>query len=318
MTYRIKLDVFEGPFDLLLHLIKINEMDIYDIKIAEITKQYLEYIHLMEELDLELAGEYLVMAATLINIKSRTLLPPREGEEIEDEIDEIMSTKELIRQLVEYRKYKELAQSLRSRESQNLNIFYRTNIIPILPYLEQEEDVIKEDIKRLFDAFARVVTFIEKKPYHYVSSEKYTVDDKIILIRTQLESAEQILLHKLFENCFHKLEIIVTFLATLELVRLKEIKILQSGLFKEIYIQRRLSEEREQGVIEIAEELMSLKTNTTQQKIADGGSEVNIIEIVDDKNDLKQSKEQKESAERKPKEDLKSPSKDNCENGEKR
>lgn len=279
MTYRIKLDVFEGPFDLLLHLIKINEMDIYDIKISEITKQYLDYIRLMEQLDLEIAGEYLVMAATLINIKSRTLLPVQEGESVEDEIDEIMSTKELIRQLVEYRKYKELAQSLRIKESQNINLFYRTNIIPIFPHLNEEEDVVKEDIKKLFDAFSRVIGFVDKKHFHRISMEEYSVEDKITLLRTQFESSEQVILNKLFENCVNKAEIIVTFLASLELVRLKEVKILQSGPYKEIFLMKRKLED--EPAIVIPQEEIYPQGGKTQAVDApsDESSAAEIIEI---------------------------------------
>lgn len=278
MSYKIKLDVFEGPFDLLLHLIKISEMDIYDIKISEITKQYLEYIRLMEQLDLELAGEYLVMAATLINIKARTLLPTHDDDNLEDEIDEIMSTKELIRQLVEYRKYKELAQSLRTKESQNLNVFYRTNIVPIFPHIEQQEDPVQEDIKRLFDAFTRVISFIDKKNLHQVSLEEYSIDDKITLIRTQLESAEQILLNKLFENCFSKSEIIVTFLASLELARLREIKILQSSTFKEIYIVKRPADEIIQ-IIEPVEEEMPINAEPVDSATSEMQQQTQVIQV---------------------------------------
>ncbi len=278
MTYNIKLDIFEGPFDLLLYLIRINEMDIYDIKISEITKQYLDYIRLMEQLDLELAGEYLVMAATLINIKARTLLPSQEGENIEEEIDEIMSTKELIRQLVEYRKYKELAQSLRNKESQNLNVFYRTNIIPIFPQIDQEEDVIKEDIRKMFDAFARVINYVDKKHIHQVSLEEYSIEDKIILLRTQLESAEQILLNKLFENCFNKSEIIVTFLASLELVRLKEVKILQSGAYKEIFVVKRNKNEILENIIEFESE-QEHKESDSDKLVNNTNKEAQIINI---------------------------------------
>ena len=121
-AHRIRLEVFEGPLDLLLHLVKISEMDIYDIEISTITQQYMDYISAMQEMDLEIAGDYLVMAATLLNIKSRSLLSRNAEEEeltAEEEIDEIMSTQELVRRLVEFRRFKELTRELRAREEEN-------------------------------------------------------------------------------------------------------------------------------------------------------------------------------------------------------
>src|SRR5690606_19728656 len=134
---------FEGPFDLLLHLVRVNEMDIHDISISVITRQYLEYLDIMRELDLELAGEFLVMAATLIRIKARTLLPvPPDQEEQEEEIDEILSARELVRQLVEYRKFKEAAMKLRKKEEETSRLIFRNKqYVPDLPE-EEKEDVV--------------------------------------------------------------------------------------------------------------------------------------------------------------------------------
>ncbi|MCX7020549.1 MAG: segregation/condensation protein A [bacterium] len=229
MTYTIKLPVFEGPFDLLLHLIKANEMDIHDIQLAEITKQYVEYIAIMRQLDLELAGEFLVMAATLIHIKARTLLPtPFEAEEREEEIDEIMTARELVRQLVEYRKYKEATAALRKREEQAARVFYRSNVIMIVP---ENTDELSIDVTLLYKAFARVLNFIESPAYRPEFKDKFTVEDKISYIEALTTRASEVDLSEVFRRCFNRSEIIVTFLAVLELCRMNRIRIRQIKQF---------------------------------------------------------------------------------------
>jgi len=236
MSYRVKIKVFDGPFDLLLHLIKINEMDINDIPIAEVANQYLEYIQLMKDLDLEVAGEFLVMAATLLNIKARSLLPPREDESYEEEIDEILSAKELMRQLIEYRKFKEIAQSLRSREEEYADVFFRTEVIPILPGPEREEEPLHEDLKKLFTAFSRVLRYTEARGYHQVAGDEFSIEEKMEHLRHLLTQEKLLDIIKVFERCMNKAEMIATFLAALELCRLKEVRISQSGLFEPIYL----------------------------------------------------------------------------------
>ena len=236
MSYRIKIQVFDGPFDLLLHLIKINEMDIYDIPIAEITSQYQEYIQLMKDLNLEIAGDFLVMAATLINIKARSLLPPREDESDEEEIDEILSAKELMRQLIEYRKFKELAFTLREKEEEYSDIFFRTGMLPEPGATEKKDDLSRQNLQSLFSAFARVLRYVEAKGFHEVSEEQFSVEEKIIYLRALLLEEKMVDIIKIFERCLNKTEVIATFLATLELCRLQEIVLQQAGLFEPIYI----------------------------------------------------------------------------------
>lgn len=235
---RFKLDVFEGPLDLLLHLVKINEMDIYDIQISEITRQYLDYIALMQELDLEIAGDFLVMAATLMNIKSRSLLPRdpnAETLENEEEIDEILSTGELIRRLVEYRRIKELAHGLRDREEENSRLFYRANVVSIIPGSEQE--LPRQDILTLFDAFARILKQVRAKPEHHVASEQFTVEEKVENIRERLRANKQVNFARIFETCVSKQEVICFFLAVLEMARLREITLAQAGAFEDILVE---------------------------------------------------------------------------------
>ncbi len=238
-SHRIHLNVFEGPLDLLLHLVKINEMDIYDIEIASITKQYMEYVAAIKDADLEEAGDYLVMAATLMNIKSRSLLPrnPTEEELLsdEEEIDEIFSTQELIRRLVEYRKVKELAEELRKREEENSRLFYRTNVIPVVP--GANEELPRQDILNLFDAFVRAIKRVRVENDHNVHTEQYTVEEKVVDIRSKLRQSKQVNFSRVFEACVSKMEVVCYFLAILELSKLREITLAQAGPFEDILVE---------------------------------------------------------------------------------
>lgn len=239
MTYRIKIAVFDGPFDLLLHLVKINEMDLDDIPVAQITNQYLEYIQMMKDLDLEVAGEFLVMAATLINIKARSLLPPRENDEDEDEIDEILSAKELMRRLLEYRKFKELADALRDREEHYSDVFFRTEVVPVPEAPQPQDDPMKEDLQNLFSAFSRILRFAEGRGFHSVSSDEYSVEDKIDHLKILLRKEKKVDILEVFKKCICRSEMIATFLATLEMGRMRLIVIEQSGPFNPILISFR-------------------------------------------------------------------------------
>lgn len=235
---RFRLQVFEGPLDLLLHLVKINEMEIYDINIAEITQQYMDYVTAMQEVDLDLAGDYMVMAATLLNIKSRSLLPknPTEDElSDEEEIDEILSTQELIRRLVEFRRFKELASTLRSREEENSRLFYRSNVVSFIPGSESE--LPRQDIVMLFDAFASVLKRVRREAQHEVVNEPYSVEEKVTDIREKLRIGKQVNLSRVFEACTTKMEAICFFLAVLEMAKLREITIAQAGPFEDILLE---------------------------------------------------------------------------------
>ena len=235
--HRFKLQIFEGPLDLLLHLVKINEMDIHDIEVSEITRQYMEYLAMMQELDLEIAGDYLVMAATLMNIKSRSLLPRSDLDEAaaEEEIDEILSTQDLVRRLVEFRKFKQLAQQLRRKEEENSRLFYRANVVPVVP--GASEDLPVQDIRTLFDAFARVLMRQRTKPQHTVASEAFTVEEKVEEVRVRLQRDKRINFTRVFEACVSRNEAFCYFLALLEMARLREITLAQAGPFEDILIE---------------------------------------------------------------------------------
>lgn len=227
---RVVLPVFEGPLDLLLHLVKVHEMDIYDIQIAEITRQYIDYLGAMAELDLDIAGDFLVMAATLLNIKSRSVLPRQEEEddaiEGEEEIDEIMSTQELIRRLVEYRKFKDLSARLRGKEKDNAGVFYRSEVLTTIPGVETE--IPRQDIRALYDAFVTVLKTVRSQPRHLIYRERFTVDEKMIELREVLRTDRQINLTRIFERSVDKEEVICFFLAILEMAKLQEITVAQA------------------------------------------------------------------------------------------
>ncbi len=253
------LPVFQGPLDLLLHLIKVNELEISEISISQITGQYLDYLRLMETLDLEVAGDYLVMAASLINIKLRALLPDAE-EEIEpeeEEVDNFLTARALMQRLIEYRKFKEAAAGLGDRAERQSQIFIREVALPQLAEAESTPQ-IRGDLTLLLEAFTRVIRFVERRDYHQVQQENYTIEDKISMVRRRLLVEEGFDLGEIFLECHDKVEMIVTLLAMLELCRLKEVTIRQGEIFGDVRVDRRSAlpnaEEQEEAARE-AEQL---------------------------------------------------------------
>lgn len=226
MAYQIKIPEFEGPFDLLLHLIKENEINIYDIPITKIAEEYLKYIEMMEMLDLDVAGEFIVMAATLIHIKSKMLLPKEEAEIVEED-----PRLALVRQLLEYKRFKEAAGKLTIFEDKQKNIFTRE-----IPEFEEEEEYIEATLFDLLKAFRGILQYLPKGEVIELSREEVSVTQKINEILDKLEINSNIEFIKLFESKSSKQEMIATFLAILELVRFRLIVVLQSKLFDEIRI----------------------------------------------------------------------------------
>jgi segregation and condensation protein A len=232
MSYKVKLDVFEGPLDLLLYLIKKNEIDIYDIPIATITEQYLEYLELMRMLDLNIAGEFLVIAATLIHIKSKMLLPPDEKELFPEEEED--PREELVRRLVEYKKFKEVAGILQDLEGQRKKMFTRD-----IPFEAAPGEVFFEaSLFDLITAFTRVLKDVPKDIFQEIIKDEFTVEQKVHDLLHRLVVTPAISLFELFKNSKNKTEIIATFLAVLELIRLKEIIVVQKQNFSDIEIIR--------------------------------------------------------------------------------
>ncbi|MDD5421954.1 MAG: segregation/condensation protein A [Candidatus Omnitrophota bacterium] len=237
MTYKVKLEVFEGPLDLLLYLIQKEEVDIYDIPIAKITDQYLEYLELMQLLDLNIAGEFLVMAATLMHIKSKLLLPPDETEEEAQEED---PRAELVRRLIEYKKFKEAASELLQMESHHKHFFARVGSsgANLDDYVPAEDDFFEASLFDLITAFTKVLKDIPKDAFYKVIKDEFTVSDKIHDILHMLVDKKTILFTELFKAAKNKAEIITIFLALLELIKIKEVVVGQAAHFGEIEIKR--------------------------------------------------------------------------------
>jgi segregation and condensation protein A len=234
---KFRLDIFEGPLDLLLHLIKTNELEISEISIATITSQYLDYLRMIETMDLEVAGDYLVMAATLINIKLRAILPAadEELEEESEELDEFMSAKLLMQRLIEYRRFKEAARHLGGSAERQAQIFLREVALPKIEQAEADPE-FQADLETLLGAFARVIRFVDRREFHQIRSEEFNTEEKVVMLRRRLLLEERIHLMRLFEQCRAKVEMIVTVLAILELCRLKELRVVQAGVFDEVLL----------------------------------------------------------------------------------
>jgi len=235
MSYKVKLDVFEGPLDLLLYLIQKEEVDIYDIPISKITDQYLEYLELMQLLDLNIAGEFIVMAATLMHIKSKMLLPPDQTEEEKVEED---PRAELVRRLIEYKKFKEAASQLSAMESQHKHFFARVGTGVKPEELPKEEEYFEASLFDLITAFTKVLKDIPKDVFYKVVKDEFTVSEKIHDILHMLVDRKSLFFTDLFKAAKHKFEIITIFLAVLELIKIKEIVVVQSSTFAEIEIIR--------------------------------------------------------------------------------
>lgn len=235
---QLRLSTYDGPFDLLLELIKKNEMDIYDIQISEITRQYLGQLSEMKALNLEVAGEFLVMAATLIYIKSKMLLPTETLEENEEGVD---PREELVRKLLEYQAFKEAAKNLGILEGERGRIFTRQISDHYLNNLSPEDvgiDTFSADLFDLLQAFHSVFSQIEKTGVHQVFEEEVTIEEKIEFIKSELSTKNKLIFKDLFRGRFTKNELIATFLALLELIRLKFVQVRQSENFGEIFIER--------------------------------------------------------------------------------
>ena len=241
MSYRLNLDVFEGPFDLLLYLIKKNEIDIYDIPIADILEEFLAYVEMIKELDLDVAGDFILMGATLMHIKSRMLLPQEslaleEGGEMDPRAD-------LVRQLLEYKRYKEVALKLESKELYQREVYWRAVGKP-----EEEEGTPAEEEPmpefqevNLFDlltAFKQVLAYARPETFREIDREEFKTSQKINEILDLLEQNTDLEFVELIRLQTSRMAMVTTFLAILELARLKAICIVQTKIFDPIVIRR--------------------------------------------------------------------------------
>lgn len=227
---KIKLDIFEGPLDLLLYLIKRDHLNISDISLSQVVDQYLQFLELMKLLDINIASEYLVIAAHLISIKSKMLLPQEQQAQPEQEA----SQDELVRRLLEYEKFKEAADFLRQKETERNKYFIRPAANP-----EQVETYIEASIFDLISAFKAALKDVPKDIFFEVVSDEFTVEKKIHDLLHLLLLRDKVALGELFAEAKNKLEIVVTFLALLELIKLKELIAVQEKLFGPIMIVRK-------------------------------------------------------------------------------
>ncbi|MGZ8938443.1 MAG: segregation and condensation protein A [Limisphaerales bacterium] len=239
---KVQLEIFEGPLDLLLYLVKKEEVDIYEVNLTKIATQFIEYVELMKELDLDIAGEFLVMAATLMYIKSRELLPKNQQVEVTDEEEEEDPRWELIRQLVEYKKFKDAAAQLQERELLQEQIYAR---IPGKPEFTVEQPTNVRPEVSIFDLVNAVSTILkrfgQREQTRDVFEEQWSVSEKIELVANLLRERPRMKFSELFESAASRSEVVVTFLALLELIRMKQLRIEQREPFAEIEISPALA-----------------------------------------------------------------------------
>ena len=236
--YKVQFEVFEGPLDLLLYLIKKEEVDIYAVNLTKLATQFIDYVELMRQFDLEVAGEFLVMASTLMYIKSRELLPVDQQAVVETEEEEGEDPRwELIRQLVEYKKFKDAAAQLQTLEARQENVYPR---IPGKIEFEAEPGPTKPEVG-IFDLLTAVngilKRFTEKAAAtREIYEDKWTVSEKIELVRNLISERGSVKFSELFEKAANRAEVVCTFLALLELIRLKQLACIQAEPFAEIEI----------------------------------------------------------------------------------
>ena len=260
MSTTVQLEIFEGPLDLLLHLIKKNEVSIAEIPIATITEQYLATLELMQSLDLDVAGEFLVMAATLIHIKSRMLLPAAADEPEEDE--GIDPREELVRRLLEYQRFKDAAAELEQREVLTRDVFIRAAAAEEVAVAGFREVSLFE----LLSALHRVIERVAKDDVHEVILDQITMREKMTLVLDTLRAGGKVLFEALFSAVKSRMEVIVTFLAMLELVKIRAIHIFQEELNGPIQIEAAVA-------IDQAAEMVALQ-DTEEGRDGTSGSEI--------------------------------------------
>jgi segregation and condensation protein A len=232
--YKIKLDQFEGPLDLLLFFIKRDELNIYDIPISKITKEFLEYVNLIKMLDLEVAGDFILMASTLMHIKVRMLLP----REVDEKGEEIDPRSELIQALLEYKRYKEMSEELSFFESNQRKINYRGNFSADEKEAPPEYEVLLKNVT-LFDiakAFKKAIENVKPEVFHEIKKINITIDEQISYIMDQLEVVNELSFLSLVEKMNEKIRIVITFVALLELTKMGMIGMKESPNFNDFLI----------------------------------------------------------------------------------
>ena len=237
--YTIKLQDFEGPLDLLLFFIKRDELDIYDIPIARITKEFLDYLHYMQQLDLEVAGEFLVVAAELMQIKAKMLLPPEPGEE-----EELDPRANLVQRLVEYKRFKEMTLEMQKREEEQMKVHFRGYHSADEHITEEEtgEDLIRDvTFFDLIASFKFAMDRMPKKFVHEIVKINVTVEEQIVFLEDYFSKRSESTFYEIVKDFAERIRIVVTFLALLEVIRAKKVIVRQLGPFGELSIIRNVN-----------------------------------------------------------------------------
>ena len=232
--YKIKLNTFEGPLDLLLFFIRRDELDIYDIPISQITKEFIEYLHLLEQLDLEIAGDFLLMAATLMQVKVRMLLP----KEIDEKGEEIDPRSDLVNALIEYKRYKEMSEEFSFLEATQRKVSFRGNFAKDEIEKQPELDTLLKNIS-IFDlikAFQNALMEKPKEAVHEVAKLNVSIDEQIDFIQAKVKELGRINFINLVKGITIKIKIVVTFIALLELIKMGEIGLQESPNFNDFEI----------------------------------------------------------------------------------
>lgn len=232
--YKIKLNTFEGPLDLLLFFIRRDELDIYDIPISQITKEFIDYLHLLEQLDLEIAGDFLLMAATLMQVKVRMLLP----KEIDEKGEEIDPRADLVNALIEYKRYKEMSEEFSFLEANQRKVSYRSNFEKDEREQQPELDTLLKNIT-IFDLIKAFQNALMEKPkeiVHEVEKLNVSIDEQINFIKAKVEEVGRINFIALVKGINIKIKIVVTFIALLELIKMGQIGLRESSNFNDFEI----------------------------------------------------------------------------------
>jgi segregation and condensation protein A len=241
-TYHVVLPTFEGPLDLLLHLVQEHQLDILDIPIAFLAKRYVEYIFLMEELNIDVASEYLVMAATLAHIKSKMLLPTPPAGQDEEMGDDLDPRAELVRRLLEYQKYKHAAEALGGHPVLGRDVFGRG---VAAPEADGPAPFAKYSVFKLFDAFQKLLSRVEQTADHTIDVDRISISERILQLTDRLKGLGAVAFETLFESDSTRADLIVTFLALLEMARLRMMRVHQEAPLEPIFVELTLSDEQE-------------------------------------------------------------------------
>jgi len=271
-TYHVVLPTFEGPLDLLLHLVQEHQLDILDIPIAFLAKKYVEYILLMEDLNIDVASEYLVMAATLAHIKSKMLLPTPPSGQDEELGEELDPRAELVRRLLEYQKYKQAGEELGGNPVLGRDVFGRG---VAAPEADGPAQLAKYSVFKLFDAFQKLLSRVEQTAEHTIDVDRISISERILQLTDRLKGLGLVAFETLFESDATRSDLIVSFLALLEMARLRMMRVHQEGPLEAILVELTLSDEHEHVLsqVDTGDPLASLSRDDITNSVATAEAE---------------------------------------------